>query len=171
MKQEIEELKNMNIKTKMFTGDNKQVALKIASQLNLDEVKYQMLPDDKYRELEKLINNNYKVAFVGDGINDSPVLALADVGISMGGVGQSSAIEASDIVIMTDNISKIKETIQISKFTNKIIKQNLIFAIGVKVLVLTLSSLGLTGMWQAVFADVGVTLITILNTLRILKMK
>lgn len=171
MKQEIEELKNMNIKTKMFTGDNKQVALKIASQLNLDEVKYQMLPDDKYRELEKLINNNYKVAFVGDGINDSPVLALADVGISMGGVGQSSAIEASDIVIMTDNISKIKETIQISKFTNKIIKQNLIFAIGVKVLVLTLSALGLTGMWQAVFADVGVTLITILNTLRILKMK
>lgn len=161
----------MNIKTKMFTGDNKQVALKIASQLNLDEVKYQMLPDDKYRELEKLINNNYKVAFVGDGINDSPVLALADVGISMGGVGQSSAIEASDIVIMTDNISKIKETIQISKFTNKIIKQNLIFAIGVKVLVLTLSALGLTGMWQAVFADVGVTLITILNTLRILKMK
>lgn len=170
-KEAISDLKNMNIKTRMFTGDNKEVALKIGEELNIDEVKYEMLPNQKYKELEKLINNNYKVAFVGDGINDSPVLALADVGISMGGVGSSSAIEASDIVIMTDDIRKIKEAINISKYTNKIIKQNLIFAIGVKVLVLVLSALGIAQMWQAVFADVGVTLLTIINTLRILKMK
>ena len=170
-KEAISDLKNMNIKTRMFTGDNKEVALKIGEELNIDEVKYEMLPDQKYKELEKLINNNYKVAFVGDGINDSPVLALADVGISMGGVGSSSAIEASDIVIMTDDIRKIKEAINISKYTNKIIKQNLIFAIGVKVLVLVLSALGIAQMWQAVFADVGVTILTIINTLRILKMK
>ena len=164
-------LQKINIKTKMFTGDSKTSALKIAQELNLDDVKYQMLPEDKYKELEKLISNNKKVAFVGDGINDSPVLALADVGISMGGVGSSSAIEASDIVIMTDEIKKIVETISISKYTNKIIKQNLTFAIGVKVAVLLLSTIGLAHMWQAVFADVGVTLITILNTLRILKMR
>ena len=170
-KEAILSLKRMNIKTKMFTGDSKEVALNIGRELNLDEIKYEMLPDDKYKELEKLINTKYKVAFVGDGINDSPVLALSDVGISMGGGGSSSAIEASDIAIMTDQIEKIKEAILISKYTNKIIKQNLIFAIGVKVAVLLLSALGLTKMWQAVFADVGVTLITILNTLRILKMK
>lgn len=167
----VNSLNNLGIKTSMFTGDNKEVALNIASKLELDSVKYEMLPNDKYQEMEKLINSKTKVAFVGDGINDSPVLALADVGISMGGVGSSSAIEASDIVIMTDEISKIKETISISKYTNKIIKQNLIFAIGIKVLVLVLSTFGIAKMWQAVFADVGVTLITILNTLRILKMK
>lgn len=170
-KEAIQKLKNMNIKTKMFTGDKSYVALKIAKELDLDDVKYEMLPDDKYKEVEKLINENNKLAFVGDGINDSPVLALADVGISMGGVGSSSAIEASDIVIMTDEISKIGETISISKYTNKIIKQNLIFAIGIKILVLLLSTIGIAQMWQAVFADVGVTLITILNTLRILKIK
>lgn len=170
-KEAIANLKKLNIKTKMFTGDNKEVALKIGEELNIDEIKYEMLPDQKYKELEKLINNNYKIAFVGDGINDSPVLAVADVGISMGGVGSSSAIEASDIVIMTDDIRKIKEVINISKYTNKIIKQNLIFAIGTKILVLLLSALGIAQMWQAVFADVGVTLLTILNTLRILKMK
>lgn len=170
-KEAIQSLKKMGIKTKMFTGDNKEVSLKIAKELDLDDAKYEMLPNDKYNEMEKLINSNNKIAFVGDGINDSPVLALADVGISMGGVGSSSAIEASDIVIMTDEIRKIAETIYISKYTNKIIKQNLIFAIGIKVLVLLLSTIGIAQMWQAVFADVGVTLITILNTLRILKVK
>ena len=170
-KEAIESLKKMNIKTSMFTGDNKNVALKIADELDLDDVKYEMLPDDKFSEMEKLINQKTKVAFVGDGINDSPVLALADVGISMGGVGSPSAIEASDIVIMTDEIGKIKETINISKYTNKIIKQNLVFALGIKMLVLILSTIGMAQMWQAVFADVGVTLITILNTLRILKLK
>lgn len=172
VKEVIQKLKQMGIRTKMFTGDSKNIALKIGKELYLDEVKYEMLPNDKYQELEKVIaNRRKKIAFVGDGINDSPVLARADVGISMGGVGSSAAIEASDIVIMTDEIGKIVEVIQISKFTNKIIKQNLIFAIGVKVLVLILSSLGIAQMWQAVFADVGVTLITILNTLRILNMK
>ena len=167
----IENLNKMGIKTYMFTGDNKEVALNIAKDLSLDEVKYEMLPDEKYKELEKMINPKTKVAFVGDGINDSPVLALSDVGISMGGVGQASAIEASDIVIMTDEMEKIEEAILVSKYTNKIIKQNLIFAIGIKVLVLVLSTLGLAKMWQAVFADVGVTVLAILNTLKILKIK
>ena len=110
-----------------------------------------------------------KIAFVGDGINDSPVLTLADIGISMGKVGSAIAIEASDIVIMTDELNKILEAIQISKKTEHIIKQNLIFAIGTKILILFLSIIGISNMWQAIFADVGVTLITILNTLRILK--
>lgn len=166
----IEELKNMKIKTFMFTGDNKDVALEIAKRANIDNVKYEMLPIDKYNELEKLIKNNKKkTAFVGDGINDAPSLALSSVGISMGGVGSSSAIEASDVVIMNDSLLKIPKAIKISKLTKKIIKQNLIFAIGVKVLVLLLSFLGIASMWQAVFADTGVTLLTILNTTRIFK--
>ena len=171
-KEAVRNLKKMGIKTKMFTGDSKSIALKVGEELKLDEVKYEMLPKDKYQELEREINNSQRrIAFVGDGINDSPVLARADVGISMGGVGSSSAIEASDIVIMTDEIGKIIDAIRISKYTNKIIKQNLIFAIGVKVLVLALSTIGIANMWQAVFADVGVTVITILNTMRILRMK
>ena len=166
----IEELKNMNIKTFMFTGDNKDVSLEIAKRANIDNVKYEMLPIDKYNELEKLIKNNKKkTAFVGDGINDAPSLALSSVGISMGGVGSSSAIEASDVVIMNDSLLKIPKAIKISKLTKKIIKQNLIFAIGVKILVLLLSFLGIASMWQAVFADTGVTLLTILNTTRIFK--
>ena len=121
------------------------------------------------KELEKYKGTNGKVAFVGDGINDSPVLARADVGISMGGVGSGSAIEASDIVVMTDSIDRIDCAIDISKKTSKIIKQNLIFSIGVKIIVLVLSVFGVANMWEAVFADVGATLITVLNSLRILK--
>ena len=131
-----------------------------------------MLPNEKYQELEKEIakyENNGKVAFVGDGINDSPVLARADIGISMGGVGVGSSIEASDVVIMTDAIEKINDAIDISKKTSRVIKQNLIFSIGVKVLVLVLSIFGVANMWEAVFADVGATLITVLNSIKILK--
>ena len=168
-KEAIKKLKTLGIQTSMFTGDNKKIAEKIAQEIGIENVKSEMLPQDKYNELEKMLKNNKKVAFVGDGINDSPVLARADVGISMGGIGSESAIEASDVVIMTDNISKIIETIKISQKTCGIIKQNLIFSIGTKALILILSSLGFGGMWQAVFADVGVTIITILNTLRILK--
>ena len=167
----IEKLNKLGINTMMFTGDNLEIAKKVAKEIGIKEVKAEMLPIDKYNELEKIIKNktNGNVAFVGDGINDSPVLALSDIGISMGGIGSSSAIEASDMVIMTDNLNKIEEAIKISKLTDKIIKQNLIFALGIKILVLILSVLGVAQMWMAVFADVGVTLITILNTLRILK--
>lgn len=165
-------LSKLGIKTKMFTGDSKEIALDIAEKVGIDKVEYEMLPQEKYLKLEKELEENKtgkKIAFIGDGINDSPVLARADIGISMGGIGSSSAIEASDVVIMTDELEKILEGIKISKKTNRIIKQNLIFAIGVKILVLALSILGVATMWQAVFADVGTTLITILNTIRILK--
>ena len=170
--QTVEILEKRGISTMMFTGDSKEIAEKIAKQSGIGIIKAQMLPQDKFNELENVIRNNEKnkkVAFVGDGINDSPVLARADIGISMGGVGASSSIEASDVVIMTDEIEKIVSGIDISRKTNKIIKQNLIFAIGVKILVLVLSGLGLADMWEAVFADVGTTIITIFNTLRILK--
>lgn len=171
-KETIKQLKELGIKTKMLTGDKKEVATRIAKEVNIDEVKSEMLPQDKYNELEKVLDNNItekKVAYVGDGINDSPVLARADIGISMGGIGSNSAIEASDMVIMTDELKKIIEAIQISKKTNRIIKENLIFSIGVKILILLLSILGIADMWEAVFADVGTTLITIFNTIRILK--
>ncbi len=169
----IKGLEKQNIKTRMFTGDQKEIALKIGKQIGISEVKSDLLPQDKYKELENILaqkqNKDKKIAFVGDGINDAPVLARADIGISMGGVGASSAIEASDVVIMTDNLEKIEQGIRISKKTDLIIKQNLIFAISVKILVLLMSVFGFSQMWQAIFADVGVTLITIFNTLRILK--
>ena len=171
-KETMEKLHKLGINTKMFTGDKKEIAEKIAKEVGIKAVKSEMLPQDKYNELDTIIakrDEYQKVAFVGDGINDSPVLARADVGISMGGIGSSSAIEASDVVIMTDELSKIVDAIEVSKKTNKIIKQNLIFSIGVKILTLALSLFGVADMWQAVFADVGVTLITIFNTLRILK--
>lgn len=171
-KETIKQLKELGIKTKMLTGDKKEVATRIAKEVNIDEVKSEMLPQDKYNELEKVLDNNItekKVAYVGDGINDSPVLARADIGISMGGIGSNSAIEASDMVIMTDELKKIIEAIEISKKTNRIIKENLIFSIEVKILILLLSILGIADMWEAVFADVGTTLITIFNTIRILK--
>ena len=168
-KQAVKKLKTLGIKISMFTGDSKKIAEKIGKEIGIENIKSEMLPQDKYNELEKMLSSNKKIAFVGDGINDSPVLARADVGISMGGVGSEAAIEASDVVIMTDDISKITEAIKISKKTCGIIKQNLVFSIGIKVLILILSCLGFAGMWQAVFADVGVTIIAILNTLRILK--
>lgn len=172
VKTTMKKLSDLGIKTKMFTGDKKEIAQKIAKEVGIKEVKYEMLPQNKYEELEKVLQGkkpSEKVAYVGDGINDSPVLARADIGISMGGVGSSSAIEASDIVIMTDELSKVIEGIEISKKTNKIIMQNLVISIGIKLLVFTLTLFGLSDMWEAVFADVGVTLITVFNTLRILR--
>lgn len=169
----IKELKKNYIKqTIMLTGDRKNVGESVGKKLGIDKVYTELLPDGKVKKVEELLkekSENKKVAFVGDGINDSPVLARADIGISMGGIGSSSAIEASDVVIMTDEISKITEAIDISKKTNKIIKQNLTFSVGVKLAILVLSVFGISDMWEAVFADVGTTLITIFNTIRILK--
>lgn len=168
----MQELKNMNINIHMFTGDTKEKATEIAQQVGIDNINYSMLPNDKYTCLEKIIKNKKEksiVSFVGDGINDAPVLKLSDLGISMGNLGTDSAIEASDVVIMNDNLEKIVTAINISKKTNKIIKENLIFALGVKMLVLVLTLIGLSTMLEAVFADVGVTVLCILNTLRLLK--
>lgn len=167
-KETINKLKNSNIKTYMFTGDKKAVALNIGKKLGLDEIKYEMLPQDKFKAFEKVSDNSEVTTFVGDGINDAPVLRRADIGISMGGVGSDSAIEASDIVLMSDELSRIPLAINISKYTKRIIKENLIFAMSIKVAILLLSVFGYANMWLAVFADTGVTLLTILNTLRIM---
>lgn len=165
----LNELSKKGIETYMFTGDSKENALSISEKLNIDKVYYELLPTEKYEKLEKLLNDRDVVAFIGDGINDAPSLKRADIGISMGSIGSSSAIEASDIVIMDDDISKINKAISISNKVKRIIKENLVFSIGVKILILVLSAIGLANMWQAVFADVGVTIISILNTLRIMK--
>lgn len=165
----IKYLKDNNIRTYMFTGDKKDIALDIGKKLEIDEIKYEMLPQDKFKYYENISKVNDITVFVGDGINDAPVLKRADIGISMGEVGSDVAIEASDIVIMGDDLAKITVAINISKYTKKIIKQNLIFAMAVKILILLLSIFGFANMWMAVFADTGVTLLTIINTLRIMK--
>lgn len=165
----LSELSKKGIETYMFTGDSKENALSISEKLNIDKVYYELLPTEKYEKLEELLNDKDVVAFIGDGINDAPSLKRADIGISMGSIGSSSAIDASDIVIMDDDISKINKAISISNKVKRIIKENLIFSIGVKILILVLSAIGIANMWQAVFADVGVTIISILNTLRIMK--
>lgn len=173
--QTIKGLKDSNIKqTVMLTGDRKEVGEKVAKELNIDKVYTELLPDGKVEKLEELIKQKSekgKVAFVGDGINDAPVLALADIGIAMGGLGADAAIEAADIVIMTDEPSKIPTAIKISKKTLKIVKQNIYFAISVKIGVLILSAFGLSNMWEAVFADVGVSVLAIFNSLRALKVE
>lgn len=161
-------------KTVMLTGDKKEVGESVSNKLKLDSCYTELLPQDKVCKVEELMSQNNtlgKLAFVGDGINDAPVLALADIGIAMGGVGSDSAIEAADIVIMTDEISKISSAIKLSKKTMLIVKENIIFAIAVKILVLLLTALGVSSMWQAVFADVGVSIIAILNSLRVLLSK
>lgn len=168
-KKVIDLLKNENIKTYMFTGDKKDISLEIANEIGIDEVKYEMLPSDKFEFYDEVKNGSGITIFVGDGINDAPVLKRADIGISMGMLGSDSAIEASDIVLISDDISKIPYAIRKSKFTRHIITENLIFALLVKIIILILSLFGLTNMWFAVFADTGVTLLTILNTLRIIK--
>ena len=173
--QAIKALKEAMIKqTVMLTGDNKNVADKVAKDLGLDKVYSELLPGDKIDKLEELFSlktTKGKIAFVGDGINDAPVLARADIGIAMGGLGSDAAIEAADIVIMTDEPSKIATAIKISKKTLKIAHQNMIFAISIKIIVLILSAIGLASMWVAVFADVGVTILAILNSFRALNVK
>ena len=173
--QAIKELKAANIKqTVMLTGDNKSIGSKVAKELGLDKVYAELLPADKVEKLEELFSQKSKkgkLAFVGDGINDAPVLARADIGIAMGGLGSDAAIEAADVVIMTDEPSKIATTMKISKKTLKIAHQNLVFAIGIKIIVLILSAFGITTMWAAIFADVGVTIIAVLNAFRALNVK
>lgn len=171
----LEKLKNLGIKkTVMLTGDKESISKNVFEKLNIDEYYSELLPQDKVNIIDKLKmekSKNGKIVFAGDGINDAPVIVSADIGISMGGVGSDAAIEASDIVIMTDELSKISTVINISKRTMKIVRQNIIFALSVKIFVLLLISFGLLTMWSAVFADVGVSVLSILNSIRILKIK
>ena len=171
----ISNLKKINIKQiVMLTGDKKDVGESVAKELCIDKVYTELLPDGKVEKVEKLLKEKSekgKLAFVGDGINDAPVLALADIGIAMGALGSDAAIEAADVVLMTDEPSKIVNAIKLSKKTMKIVKQNIIFAISVKIIVLILSAIGISSMWQAVFADVGVSILAIINALRVLRVK
>ncbi len=171
----IDTLKKSNIKqTVMLTGDRKEVGEAVAKEIGIDKVYTELLPDGKVEKVEELLkekSSTGKLAFVGDGINDAPVLAISDIGIAMGGLGSDSAIEAADVVIMTDEPSKIIDAIKLSKRTMRIVKENIIFAIAVKVAVLVLAAFGISTMWQAVFADVGVSILAILNALRILHVK
>ena len=171
----ITELKKNNIKqTVMLTGDKKEVGEEVGKKLGIDKIYTELLPDGKVEKLQELLQEKSekgKLAFVGDGINDAPVLALSDIGIAMGGIGADSSIEAADIVIMTDEPSKIVKAIKLSKKTMRIVKENIIFAIAVKVIVLLLTAVGISTMWGAVFADVGVSILAILNSLRALRVK
>lgn len=167
--------KNNNVKkVVMLTGDRDNISESIANELNLDEYHAELLPQDKVSWVEKLMtqkSSGGKLIFVGDGINDAPVLALSDIGVAMGGLGSDAAIEAADVVIMTDELSKIASSVQISKKTMRIVKQNIVFAIAVKIGVLIFSAFGVSTMWEAVFADVGVSVLAIVNALRVLRIK
>jgi Cd2+/Zn2+-exporting ATPase len=166
-KDTIQGLKKLGVnKTVMLTGDRKEIAEKIAGQLGLDEVYSELMPEDKVKYVEQLIKDSKTLAFVGDGINDAPVLARADVGIAMGAMGSDAAIEAADIVLMDDNPLNIAKSIKLSRRTLGIAKQNIIFALVVKIAVLILAAFGIATMWAAVFADVGVCVIAIINAMR-----
>lgn len=169
----IEKFHKLGIKhTVMLTGDNREVAEKIANSLGLDEVYAELLPEDKVGKIEqlnKMRTNKKKLAFIGDGINDAPVLALSDVGIAMGGLGSDAAIEAADIVLMTDEPSKLATAIKIARKTKKIVTQNIVLALSSKIVVMVLGIFGIASMWIAIFADVGIALIAILNSIRALK--
>lgn len=173
VKEALTELKSVGIKkTIMLTGDSKVVADKVAKAIGIDEVHAELLPSDKVNKVEEILNKksaNGKVLFVGDGINDAPVLARADIGIAMGGVGSDAAIEAADVVLMKDKVEAISEAIRVSRKTSKILWQNIIFSLAIKVAVMILVIFGLTNMWAAVFADVGVTLLAVLNSMRIIR--
>lgn len=169
-KEAIQSLKAQDIeRIVMLTGDRKEVAQQIADEIGIREYYTELLPHHKVEKLEEILKTKKgKVAFVGDGINDAPVLARADIGIAMGGVGSDAAIEAADIVLMTDKLSSISDAIHISKQTRRIVSQNILFALGVKLIVMILSLFGVANMWLAIFADVGVTLIAVLNSIRVL---
>lgn len=165
-KQAISLLKNSGIKTTLLTGDSEHRALEVARELGIDKYHAHLLPEEKVSEIEKLLGNSSKVAFVGDGINDAPVLARADVGIAMGALGSDAAIEAADIVLMDDNPKRVFTAMKLSKKTSRIVLENICFSIGVKVLILLLSVLGISNMWVASFADVGVLVLAVLNSVR-----
>lgn len=175
-KEGVKRLKKMGIKTVMLTGDTEKMAKSVAEELDLDEYYASLMPEDKVKIVEQIIDKNNKikkgrVAFIGDGINDAPVIARCDIGIAMGGIGSDAAIEASDIVLMEDKVSKICDAISISRRTQRIAMENIIFSIAVKLIVLALALFGKTTMYLAVFADVGVTIIAVLNAMRTLKIK
>lgn len=168
----LSEVKSLGVKrTVMLTGDNRMIADAIGKKVGIDQVYSELLPEDKVNHLEAELSDEQKTAFVGDGMNDAPVLARADIGIAMGGLGSDAAIEAADVVIMDDQPAKIPVAIQIARKTMGIVKQNIVFAIGVKVIVLLLGALGFATMYAAVFADVGVTVIAVLNAMRCLRVK
>ena len=172
-KEAISDMKHVGVrKTVMLSGDQKEIVEKVANELGIDEYHAQLLPADKVDRVEKLLEQKSekdKVAFVGDGINDAPVLTRADIGIAMGSMGSDAAIEAADVVLMDDDVTKIASVVKISRKTLSIVKQNIVFALGVKALVLILGAFGVANMWEAVFADVGVSVIAILNSMRTLK--
>lgn len=173
-KQAIEGLKNQNIKTVMLTGDSKAVADRVAAEIGIDIVKSELLPADKVAEVEKLIENKNpkeRVAFAGDGINDAPVLSRADIGIAMGALGSDAAIEAADVVLMDDNPAKISLAMRIAVKTLRIVKENIVFALAIKLVCLVLGALGIANMWIAIFADVGVMVIAVVNATRALRLK
>lgn len=173
-KQAIEGLKNQNIKTVMLTGDSKVVADRVAAEIGIDIVKSELLPADKVAEVEKLIENKNpkeKVAFAGDGINDAPVLSRADIGIAMGALGSDAAIEAADVVLMDDDPAKISLAMRIAIKTLRIVKENIVFALAIKLVCLVLGALGIANMWIAIFADVGVMVIAVVNATRALRLK
>lgn len=174
--EDMKKLKDMGIKeTIMLSGDNQNIAEKVGSMVGLDKVYGNLLPQDKVSKFEEILNSKNgtgsKVIFVGDGVNDAPVLARSDIGVAMGGLGSDAAIEASDIVIMTDEIGKLPKALGIAKKTNRIVKQNIMLSLGVKLVVLSLGAMGVATMWEAVFADVGVSIIAILNSIRALKVE
>lgn len=169
----IHKMKNVGVKKcVMLTGDREKTAKHVADELKLDEVHAELLPGDKVDEVEKLLSaqkDGERLAFVGDGINDAPVLTRADIGIAMGSLGSDAAIEAADVVLMDDDIRKIASTVLISRKTLRIVKQNIVFALAVKAVVLLFGAIGVANMWEAVFADVGVSVLAILNSMRVMK--
>jgi Cd2+/Zn2+-exporting ATPase len=156
----------------MLSGDDPQIAAAVAGELEINEVYGGLLPQEKVEKV-KMLNGQKRphgtLAFAGDGINDAPVLAIADIGVAMGGLGSDAAIEAADVVLMTDEPSKLAEAVEIARFTKRVVWQNIVFALGIKCLFLLLGALGAANLWEAVFADVGVSLLAILNAMRVMR--